>query len=94
MGEKPCLPDCDAIAAELDRSRRLNESLAARLAAASEVLGRLAERNGHVAEILRMRLALERIAVGCSNAVLEAQLAIGWEYLPLKEKFQHGIKTQ
>lgn len=39
--------------------------MANRLHAASSVLGRLAERDSRVAEVLRLRRVLERIADGC-----------------------------
>ncbi len=48
--------DCDAASFIMSLSRRL--------CAASEVLGALAARDGRVAEIMRLRLALERIATG------------------------------
>ncbi len=50
-------PDCRA------KDACIND-LARRLAAASAVLGRLAERDGRVAEIMRLRAALEEIAAG------------------------------
>lgn len=53
-------------------------SLANRLAAASEVLSHLAAKDGRVAELMRLREALERIAAMGGEAGEEAQRALLW----------------
>ena len=53
-------------------------SLADRLAAASEVLSHLASKDGRVAELMRLREALERIAAMGGEAAEEAQRALRW----------------
>ena len=55
------------LAGEVARLQALNETLAARIAAASEVLGRLAERGGAERLAVRYRLALEQIALGADG---------------------------
>lgn len=57
----------------------LIDDLATRLAAASAVLSQLAERDGRVAELMRLRLYLERIvASGDERSVELAREALRW----------------
>lgn len=65
-------PDCEQL-------RRLNNDLAVRLAAASYVLSRAAERNGLVEPLMDARLALERIAVGDGPGAMLARERLGWK---------------
>ncbi len=53
--------------------------LASHLAAASEVLGQLAQRDGATAEIVRLRTALEQIATGTPDAAGIALTALRWK---------------
>ncbi len=52
--------------------------LANRLTAAASVLGQLAERDGRVCEIMRLRASLERIANGEKDVVAIAEEALRW----------------
>ncbi len=52
--------------------------LASHLAAASEVLGQLARKDGPAAEIMRLRTALEQIATGTPDAAGIAITALRW----------------
>ncbi len=52
--------------------------LASHLAAASEVLGQLARKDGPAAEIVRLRTALEQIATGTPDAAGIALTALRW----------------
>jgi hypothetical protein len=52
--------------------------LANRLAAASDVLGQLAQRDGKVAELMRLRSALEVIAEGGFDPPRIARRALRW----------------
>ncbi len=53
--------------------------LASHLAAASEVLGQLAHKDGATAEIVRLRSALEQIATGTPDAAGIALTALRWK---------------
>jgi hypothetical protein len=68
------MDDCADCRAKDERVRRLADHLTA----ASEVLGELARRDGRVAEIMRLRAALERIAGGGADAVAVAEEALRW----------------
>ncbi len=64
-------PDCEA-------KDDLIGKLASHLAAASEVLGQLARKDGPAAEIVRLRAALEQIATGTPDAAGIALVALRW----------------
>ncbi len=53
--------------------------LASHLAAASEVLGQFAQRDGATAEIVRLSAALARIATGCGDPITIAEIALRWK---------------
>ncbi len=53
--------------------------LSSHLAAASEVLGQLARKDGPAAEIVRLSAALARIATGCGDPIVIAEIALRWK---------------
>ena len=62
-----------------DQCRQIILSVSRRLCAASEVLGQLATRDGRVAEIVRLRAALERIAAEGGVSGVIAEEALRWK---------------
>ncbi len=65
--------------ADCEAKNDLIGKLASHLAAASEVLGQLAHKDGATAEIVRLSAALARIATGCGDPVTIAETALRWK---------------
>lgn len=67
-----------AVRANEEVTDALIDSLSRRLFAASNVLTRLAEKDGSAKEVMRLRLALERIAALGGEVGHMAREALGW----------------